>query len=90
MRELDKDVKLFYIVDDISDEAIELAKSIENCGIDFDVDDKKNIENDFEMIKKCTAAGLTLGSWAVDTPEQMKDLVNLGVEYITTDCLTVD
>ena len=87
IRELDSEVPLFLIVDDIRDEHIELAKSVDNCGIDFDVDDKRNYENDCEMIKKCSAAGLSLGSWAVDTPEQMKVLVDLGVEYITTDCL---
>ena len=88
IRELDKEVPLFLIVDDITDESIELAKSVENCGIDFGVDEKANFENDCEMIDKCAAAGLPLGSWAVDTPEQMKTLVKHGVTYITTDCLT--
>ena len=88
MRELDKDVPLFLIVDDITDESIELAKSVDNCGIDFGVDEKANFKNDCEMIDKCAAAGLPLGSWSVDTPEQMKTLVKHGVTYITTDCLT--
>ena len=88
IRELDKAAQLLFIVDEISDEAIESAKSIDNCGIDFGVDEKANFENDCEMIDKCAAAGLPLGSWAVDTPEQMKTLVKHGVTYITTDCLT--
>lgn len=88
MRELDKKSQLLYIVDEISDEAIEAAKSIENCGIDFGVDKKANFENDCEMIKKCVAAGLPLGAWSVDDKNTMKTLVDLGVTYITTDCIT--
>ena len=88
IRELDKDVPLFLVVDDISDESIELAKSVDNCGIDFDVDDKKNYENDCERIKKCISSGLEMGCWACDEPEKMQRVVDLGVKYITTDCLT--
>ena len=88
IRELDKEAELLFIVDEISDEAIESAKSIENCGIDFGVDEKVNFENDCEMIKKCVAAGLPLGAWAVDDIKTMKTLVDNGVTYITTDCIT--
>ena len=88
IRELDKNAMLLYIVDEISDEAIESAKSIDNCGIDFGVDEKVNFENDCEMIKKCVVAGLPLGAWAVDDLDTMKTLVDNGVIYITTDCIT--
>jgi len=88
IRELDKEAQLLFIVDEISDKAIEEAKSIDNCGIDFGVDEAVNFENDCELIKKCTAAGLPLGAWAVDDTKTMKTLVDLGVKYITTDCLT--
>ena len=88
IRALDKDAMLLYIVDEISDEAIEAAKSIDNCGIDFGVDKKANFENDCEMIKKCVAAGLPVGAWSVDDTQTMQTLVDLGVTYITTDCIT--
>ena len=88
IRELDKEALLLYIVDDISEEAIEGAKSIENCGIDFGVNEKVNFENGGELIKKCVEAGLPLGAWAADDRRMMKTLVDLGVTYITTDCLT--
>ena len=88
MRELDKDAKLFLVVDDIKESDIETALEIGNCGIDFDVDLDKNYKNDCEMIKKCVSKGLDMGCWACDTPEKMQRVVDLGVKYITTDCLT--
>ena len=87
IREQDKDALLLYLVDKISDEAIESAKSLGNCGIDFNIDKSVNFKNDSEMIKKCVSEGLPLGAWVVDDVETMKTLVELGVEYITTDCL---
>ena len=88
MRELDKDAKLFLVVDDIKESDIETALEIGNCGIDFDVDLDKNYKNDCEMIKKCVSKGLEMGCWACDEPEKMQRVVDLGVKYITTDCLT--
>lgn len=88
IKELKPEAKLFLVVDDIRDEHIQTALEIGNCGIDFDVDLDKNYKNDCEMIKKCVAAGLDLGVWACDYPEKMKRVVDLGVNFITTDCLT--
>ena len=88
IRRVDRGAQLFYLVDEITEEEIQFAKSIENCGIDFNIDKKENFENDSEIIRKCVAEGLPLGAWTVDDTETMKKLVDLGVEYITTDCLT--
>ena len=87
IKELKPDVKLFLVVDDIKKEDLETALEIENCGIDFDVDNEKNYKNDCEMIKKCVDAGLDMGVWACDYLEKMQRVVDLGVKYITTDCL---
>lgn len=82
------DAPMFFLVQKIDDEAIEIAKSIGNCGIDFNANKKKNYDNGGEMLKKCEEAGLTLGAWTVDDIEVMKNLTELGIDYITTDCIT--
>lgn len=87
MRKL-TDAPMMYLVNKMTDESISTAKSIENCGIDFDASKEKNFENDAEIIKKAKAEGLTLGAWTVDDLETMQRAVDYGVEYITTDCIT--
>ena len=88
IRRLDRKAAMFYLVDEISEEEIENARKIEFCGIEFNIEKKSNFENGAQMIKKCANEGLALGAWAVDDTEMMKKLVDLGVEYITTDCIT--
>lgn len=80
------DAKLYYLVQVIEEEDIELAKSIENCGIDFNGNKEKNFESD--IIEQCQQAGLDLGAWTIDTTESMDRLVDKGVTLITTDCIT--
>jgi glycerophosphoryl diester phosphodiesterase len=72
----------------MDDESIEIAKSIGNCGIDFNGYKDKNYDNDSAIIKKAQAEGLTLGAWTIDDLETMQKLLDLGVDYITTDCIT--
>lgn len=82
------DVPLFFLVQKIDDEAIEIAKSIGNCGIDFNGCKEKNYKDDNAMIKKCQDEGIVLGAWTIDDLETMKKLLDLDVDYITTDCIT--
>lgn len=82
------DKPLMYLVKEIKDEDIELAKSLENCGIDFDGNNQANYDNDGEMIKKCKDEGLNLGAWTIDDMDTLKKLLELGVYMITTDCIT--
>ncbi len=87
MRKL-TDVPMFFLTQKVSEEDIETAKSIENCGIDFNGNKEKNFENDAEIIKKCRDAGLEIGAWTIDNKEVMQKLLDLGIEYITTDNIT--
>lgn len=87
LREL-SDAPMFYLCSKITDKDIEIAKGIENCGIDFDGNKKKNYEDDAAIIKKAQSEGLTLGAWTIDDLETAKTLLDLGVDYITTDCIT--
>ena len=80
------DAKLYYLVKEITDEDIELAKAIENCGIDFDGNSEENFEND--IIQRCIDNGLDLGAWTIDDTAVLDKLYESGVTLITTDSIT--
>lgn len=82
------DNDMMYLVQKIEDDDIELAKSIDNCGIDFNGNKEENFENDAAQIKKCLDEGMHVGAWTIDDPAVMKKLVDVGVNLITTDCIT--
>lgn len=82
MRKL-TDAPLFYIIYDITQEAVDFAKSVENCGIDFDGNDDRNkSQQKVDMIKN---AGLEPAIWAVDNLELVKSYADWGVKYITSN-----
>lgn len=78
--------KLYFLTQKISDKDIEFAKSLDNCGIDFNGNKEANLEND--MIQKCIDAGIDLGAWTIDDIETLDLLIKKGVVVITTDCIT--
>lgn len=85
LREL-TDSQVYYLVQEIEDEDIELAKTLENCGIDFNGEKEANFENG--MIQKCMDNGLAVGAWTIDDTELLDKLVDNGVTLITTDNIT--
>lgn len=85
IREL-TDVPVYFLVQKIGEEDIELAKSLENCGIDFNGEKEKNFESG--MIKKCIDEGLELGAWTINDTTLLDKLVENGVNLITTDNIT--
>lgn len=80
------DSQVYYLVKEITQEDIDLAKAIKNCGIDFDAHQEKNFEND--MISRCIDEGLSLGAWIVNDTALLDKLVENGVTLITTDNIT--
>lgn len=82
------DAPLFLLVDEITDDAIEKAKTVENCGISYNCNLEHNTGNDCEMIKRVHAAGLETATWTCDSLELMEKLVKAGTKYITTNCIT--
>lgn len=88
MRKLDEKAPMFLLVHKIDDKAIDAAKEIGNCGIDFNASVKSNLKNDGAAIKKINDAGLTAAAWTVDDIQQLKTLTGYGIQYITTDCIT--
>lgn len=87
IREL-TDAPVYYLVQKIEEEDIELAKTLENCGIDFNGEKEENFETD--IIKQCIDSGLAVGAWTIDDTETLDKLVDYGVTLITTDCITSD
>ena len=79
------DAPIYYLVQEIEEEDIELAKSLENCGIDFNGNKEKNFETD--IIKQCIDSGLEMGAWTINDTETLDKLVDYGVTLITTDCI---
>lgn len=77
--------KMYYLVQKISEDDIEDAKSIENCGIDFNGNKDKNFKSD--IIKKCQDAGLELGAWTINEEDALQKLEQYGITLITTDCI---
>lgn len=77
--------KMYYLVQKISEDDIQDAKSIENCGIDFNGNKDKNFKSD--IIKKCQDAGLELGAWTINEEEALQKLEQYGITLITTDCI---
>ncbi len=83
------DAPLYYLVQKIEPEDIELAKTLDNCGIDFNGNKEKNYETD--IINQCRDAGLALGAWTINDTEVLDKLVDeYGVTLITTDCITAE
>lgn len=77
--------KMYYLVQKISEDDIQDAKSIENCGIDFNGNKDKNFKSD--IIKKCQEAGLELGAWTINEEDALQKLEQYGITLITTDCI---
>lgn len=77
--------KMYYLVQKISEDDIQDAKSIENCGIDFNGNKDKNFKSD--IIKKCQDAGLELGAWTINEEDALQKLEQYGIVLITTDCI---
>lgn len=82
------DAPVMYLVHEVEDDDIELAQTIENCGIDFDGNKDDNLDDINEVVKEIKDAGLEAGVWTIDDLDIMKKYVDLGVDYITTNAIT--
>lgn len=80
------DAPVYFLTQKISDEDIELALSLDNCGIDFNGNKAENFEKG--MIKKCIEKGLEVGAWTIDDTGTLDKLIAEGVTLITTDNIT--
>lgn len=82
------DLRMFYLVQEITVDDIIFAKDLGFCGIDFNAAKEENFADDGAIIKKCMDSKLPLGAWTIDDTDTMKKCLDLGVKYITTNCIT--
>ncbi len=84
LREL-TDAPLYLLVLDMKAEQLELVKTLEGCGIDFNGNRPSTFKSG--LIKRCIDENIPLISWTVNEPELFEKLAELGVKRITTDRL---
>lgn len=80
VRELDKDIELWYLLNHITDEDIAFAEE-NNMGLAFNFGNADN----YKMLKTAREKGITLAAWTVDFPPAVDFLRLFGVKYITTN-----
>jgi glycerophosphoryl diester phosphodiesterase len=64
-----------------ADEMVDVARRAELTGVDL-----MAARIDAALIDRVRSAGLDLGTWTVDSPEEARRLIDLGVRRITTNC----
>lgn len=72
-------VKIFYLDGDLTPKKI---KKLGLSGIDYSV---KVLKKHPEWVKQAHGQGLEVNVWTVNSEEDMKYFIDLGVDYITTD-----
>jgi len=82
------DAELYLLVDEITDEAIAKAKTLDDCGISYNCNLEHNTKNNCEMIRRVHENGLKTATWTCDRIDLMEKLVDAGTRYITTNCIT--
>lgn len=83
LRSLVPAARVYYLSKDITDEAMTFCLE-NNVGLDFDARRDKNTP---EMIRSAMEQGIDCAAWTVDDPELCGMLVDLGIQYITTNCI---
>ncbi len=84
LREL-TEAPLYLLVLDMKEEHLELVKTLEGCGIDFNGNRPSAFKSG--LIEKCIDENIPLISWTINEAELFDKLVKTGIEYITTDRL---
>lgn len=82
IRNLDKDIELWYLTHEVDKKVIRLAAS-SDYAIAFNC--KKY---DTEMLKEAQDKNIKLATWTVDNPKIYKELYDLGIRNFTTNRLT--
>lgn len=78
-KKLIPDTKIYYLNGDLSPKSI---KKLGLAGIDYSM---KVLRKHPEWVKQAQDLGLEVNVWTVDSEEDMKYFIGLGVNYITTD-----
>lgn len=87
-KESTNDVPLWYLVQELNDEAIAEALTLgKHAGIDFNAN-KDSLTQ--ENVQKAIDAGLEVGCWTVDDLAMVDKMVSWGVNTITTNVIVPD
>ena len=78
-KKLIPDTKIYYLNGDLAPKSI---KKLGLSGIDYSM---KVLRKNPEWVKQAHDLGLEVNVWTVDTEEDMRYFIDLGVDYITTD-----
>lgn len=84
---IDKTLEMWYLINYINDKRIQEAKFCGNAGIAFCA--QYNAPRP-EAIQKVHEAGLTAACWTVDSADLLKQMMDCGVKYITTNSILPD
>ena len=79
IRELDPTAHILYLE---SDKALEDLKKAKMSGIDYHI---SNFEKDKGLAQRAKGLGLLTNAWTVNKEEDMKAMLQQGLDYITTD-----
>lgn len=83
LRALVPGARVFYLSDEITDEAIAFCLE-NNVGLDFDA---RKAVNTPQRIRDAMDEGIECAAWTVDDMDLCGDLIDLGIRYITTNCI---
>ena len=79
---IDKNIELWYLVDEITNEKTAEAKALGNTWLSANFS-----KNNEDSIRNAADSGVDVSYWTVNTLEDAKMLYDLGVRYIETDML---
>lgn len=81
LRADDKEIELWYLVNEITDEEVELCLN-SDFAVAFNSSENKN-----DVIKAANEKGVKLCAWTIDDFEELKRVYECGVRYITTNSI---
>lgn len=84
IRGFDKTVKMQWLSDDMDEDAIQMAKSLGNCGLDIDINSMKEHP---DVCRKAVQEGLVLNTWTVDNAKDASTAMKLGCTFVTSNCI---
>lgn len=84
VRELDKDIKMLYLVENLDEEVIAKADKLGNCGIDCS---QKALNKNKELAYKIIESDMELGVWTVDKADKAYEIISMGANYLTTNAI---
>ncbi len=87
LRKLDPNVRMQWLVDELSEEAIAYAKSLNAVGIDVDFN---SVLANPDLARKVRNEGMDLNVWTVLTKEDAEKSIAAGANYLTVNGIYPD